>query len=131
MNQMRRFIQNAKIQRVFYTILFLLFNGAVLPTAMQYTWSNSIFGIPYFYFWLIPSIILLYQIIFNNMIGWLTFFILYLVSVIFGFILGFNDIIECYNVKYSGGDIVLYIVICIILYLPFGWFIYLIKPQEG
>ena len=129
MSKLKKIIQNSIIQRVFYAILFLLYNCVILPDTIKYTWSNSSFGVPYFYIWLIPSVILLYQIIFNNMIGWLIFFTLYIALTIYGLIIGFSDIFVNYGIKYSEKAIVLYMIMCIILYLPFSWFLYLIRPS--
>ena len=130
MCKLKKYIQNTKIQRVFYAILFLLCNYAILPTVIQSTWSNSSFGVPYFHLWLVLSVILLYQIFFNNVVGWLVFFILYLTLAIYGVIMGFSDAFVNYGTKYSEKDVLLYVIICIILYVPVGWFIYLIKPKK-
>ncbi|OJU41042.1 MAG: hypothetical protein BGN96_02605 [Bacteroidales bacterium 45-6] len=127
MNKMTKYINNKSFQRIFYLIMFLLVNIISLKNFDSLK-ANSSIGIPYLYFWIIPSIILLYQVVFNNLLGWLLFYFFYffylvwlLYSIISGIIQDYDNFrIESYFMFF----------VIITFYVAFGYFVYLIKPMK-
>jgi hypothetical protein len=131
MRKIKRILSSNKFQRFFYCILlsfdiYLFFRD----NTIKYIWSISSFGISYFFLYSISTIVLLYQIIFNNFLGWLTFLAIYLLITIYGVITGFLDIIADYGTKYTEIEIILVIIVDIIIFLPLGLLIFLINPKK-
>lgn len=131
MRKIKRILSSNKFQRFFYCILlsfdiYLFFRD----NTIKYIWSISSFGISYFFLYSISTIVLLYQIIFNNFLGWLTFLAIYLLITIYGVIIGFLDIIADYGTKYTEIEIILVIIVDIIIFLPLGLLIFLINPKK-
>ncbi|OJV44692.1 MAG: hypothetical protein BGO29_10955 [Bacteroidales bacterium 36-12] len=123
MDKILRYITNKSIQRILYFILLLVYNLLIfLNRGIK---GDSSIGIPFIWFWIIPTIILIYQIIFNNKIGWCALFILYIFYMIWTIksitewiMWKCDTVIEC---LLEG------ILLCIILFTV-GWFLYLISP---
>ncbi len=118
-----KFITNTLVQRLFYSILLVSYNLLIfLNGGIK---GDSSIGIPFVWIWIIPTIILIYQIIFNNKIGWCAFFILYVLYVtltvksITEWIMWECDaVIEC----------LLESIPLWIMLFAFGGFLYLISP---
>jgi hypothetical protein len=82
MNKFLKFFSNKLIQRISYFILLLVYNFLIFFNRGGIMGESSI-NIPFIWFWMIPTIVLSYQIIFNNKIGWWALallFFLYLVD---------------------------------------------------
>lgn len=72
MDKILKFIANKSVQRIFYFALLLVYNLLIfLNRGIK---GDSSIGIPFVWVWVIPTIILIYQTIFNNKIGWCAFF---------------------------------------------------------
>ena len=123
MNKILKCIANKSVQRIFYFTLLLVYNLLIfLNGGIK---GNSSIGIPFVWFWIIPTIILIYQTIFNNRIGWSALFLLYVFYTIWiiksiteWIIWKCDAVIECLLES---------IPLWIILF-AFGWFLYLISP---
>jgi hypothetical protein len=123
MNKILKCISNKTVQRIFYFTLLLIYNLLIfLNRGIK---GDSSIGIPIIWIWIIPTIILIYQTIFNNKIGWWALFILYafyviwtIISITEWIILKCDVVIECLLES---------IPLWIILF-AFGWFLYLISP---
>lgn len=117
-----RFISNKLVQRVFYFILLLIYNLLIFFNG-DVKGSSSI-GIPFIWLWIIPTIVLIYQTIFNNKIGWWALFLLYvfymiwtIISITVWIMWECDVIVECLF-----STIPLWIIL-----FSFGWFLYLIR----
>ena len=125
MNKFLKFFSNKLIQRISYFILLLVYNFLIFFNRGGIMGESSI-NIPFIWFWMIPTIVLSYQIIFNNKIGWwaLALLFLYLVWTI----LSITELIilESNNQFYY---ILESIPLWIILF-SFGCFLYLISPYN-
>ena len=126
MNKILKFITNKSVQRIFYLILLLLYNFLIFFN--RGIKSDSSIGIPFIWFWIIPTVILVYQTVFNNKIGWCALFLLYVFYVVWT-IVSFTEWVMW---KYDGYNV---IVDCVLPSIPlwlilfsFGWFLYLISP---
>lgn len=123
MDKILKFIANKSVQRIFYFGILLVYNLLIfLNRGIK---GNSSIGIPFVWVWVIPTIILIYQTIFNNKIGWCTFFFLYVFYVIWTIksitewiMWKCDSVIECLLES---------IPLWLILFV-FGWFLYLISP---
>jgi len=123
MDKILKFIANKLVQRIFYFVLLLVYN--LLTFLNGGIKGDSSIGIPFVWFWVIPTIILIYQTIFNNKIGWCAFFFLY----VFYVILTIKSITEWIIWKCDA------VIECLLESIPlwlilfvFGWFLYLISP---
>jgi hypothetical protein len=128
MNKISRLVKNQTFQRVFYIILFFLINIISLKDGFKSLKSISSLGIQYYYFWIIPSLIILWQIIKNNIVGWLLFSSLYVFYFIWLLYSIFDGIRYDYK-EYSIGTFFIFLII-ILIYLSFGYFIYLLRPMK-
>jgi hypothetical protein len=123
MDKILKCIANKSVQRIFYFTLLLVYNLLIfLNRGIK---GDSSIGIPFVWFWIIPTIILTYQTIFNNKIGWCTLFLLYVFYMIWTIksitewiIWKCDVVIECLL-----GSIPLWIIL-----FTFGWLLYLISP---
>ena len=123
MEKILKFIANKSVQRIFYFGILLVYNLLIfLNRGIK---GNSSIGIPFVWVWVIPTIILIYQTIFNNKIGWCTFFFLYVFYVIWTI----KSITEWIMWKCDT------VIECLLESIPlwlilfaFGWFLYLISP---
>ena len=75
MDKILKYIANKSVQRILYFTLLLVYN--LLIFFNRGVKSDSSIGVPFVWFWIIPTIILIYQTIFNNKIGWCALFLLY------------------------------------------------------
>ena len=125
---MKTLLKKDRIQRMIYLI------GLLLPVLLSFKdgivilKQESSLGIKYLYFFIVPFIVLLFQLIFNNLYGWFgvtflfcSYFIWFIISMI-------NGIKE--NVDYFAiNDYFVLSAILIVLVLS-GYFLYLLKPQK-
>ncbi|ODT56743.1 MAG: hypothetical protein BGP01_07685 [Paludibacter sp. 47-17] len=123
MNKILKFIANKSVQRIFYFTLLLVYN--LLIVLNRGIKGDSSIGIPFVWVWIIPTIILIYQTIFNNKIGWYAFFLLY----VFYVILTIKSITAWIMWKCDA------VIECLLESIPlwlilfaFGWLLYLISP---
>lgn len=123
MDKILKFIANKSVQRMFYFTLLVVYNLLIfLNRGIK---GDSSIGIPFIWVWIIPTIVLIYQTIFNNKIGWCAFFLLY----VFYVILTIKSITEWIIWKCDA------MIECLLESIPlwvilfvFGWFLYLISP---
>lgn len=91
--------------------------------------QESSMGISYWFFLIIPGAITLYQLVFNNMFGWIGIMCLY------GFYLIWTITSIALGIKDKSGYFILsdYLILLLIalLVLLFGYFLYLIKPVKN
>lgn len=130
MKAVKQIFSKPLFQRISYFLMFVLFSILVADRLLNHTWANSSFGISYFFVWLIPSIILLYQVIFNNKIGWILLLLLYTsvsVSIFINFLI---EMVAGYSVKYIETDFLLFIGLFLFITIPIGIFIHLLKPLK-
>jgi hypothetical protein len=118
-------ISNKTVQRIFYFTLSLIYNLLIFLNRGIKGYSSI--GIPFIWVWIIPTIILIGQTIFNNKTGWWALFILYAFYVIWTII----SITECIKWKCDA------VIECLLESIPlwiilfaFGWFLYLISPYR-
>ena len=123
MDKILKCVANKSVQRIFYFTLLLVYN--LLIFFNRGVKDDSSIGIPFVWFWIIPTIILIYQTIFNNKIGWCALFLLY----VFYMIWTIKSIIEWIRWKCDA------VVECLLESIPlwiilfaFGWLLYLISP---
>ena len=126
MNKFLKFFSNKLIQRISYFILLLVYNFLIFFNRGGIMGESSI-NIPFIWFWMIPTIVLSYQIIFNNKIGWWALALLFFLYLVWT-ILSIMELIilESNNQFYY---ILESIPLWIILF-SFGCFLYLISPYN-
>ncbi|NLK56610.1 MAG: hypothetical protein GX292_03545 [Bacteroidales bacterium] len=126
MNKFLKFFSNKLIQRISYFILLLVYNFLIFFNRGGIMGESSI-NIPFIWFWMIPTIVLSYQIIFNNKIGWWALALLFFLYLVWT-ILSITELIilESNNQFYY---ILESIPLWIILF-SFGCFLYLISPYN-
>ncbi len=128
MSKILTLVKRRGFQRFFYLVILLLVNFLSFKDGFSILKSNSSIGVPYLYFWIIPSLILLYQIIRNDVVGWILFvslYLFYLVWLLF-------SIIDGIRLDFQEYDAITYMIfiIIVLIYLGFGYFILLIKPHR-
>jgi len=128
MKKIGKIIKTSKFQKGFYIVMLLLYDILFLINTLKYLNVNSSIGIPNYYLLIIPTAILLYQIIYNNLIGWLLFMSLYFIYFIWLGISVYHGIIE-YSDNYNFESYLLLSTI-FVLYLVFGYFLFLLKPTK-
>ena len=128
MKKFGNLLKTRKFQKGFYITLFLLYNYFLLRDGVNSLFLQSSIGLPYLYVWSIPTAILLYQIIYNNLIGWLLFMLLYFLYFIMS-VISFSHIIidDSDNFKFES---YLLLSTIFVLYLVFGCFLFLMKPTK-
>jgi len=126
MNIFLRYFSNRTFQRIFYFIILLTYNFLIFHSGDID--GDSSMGIPFIWFWIIPTIVLIYQTIFNNKIGWVALFLLYVLYMLWTTI----SIIEWTqdNIKFNIDYFLQGIPIFFILF-ALGWFLYLIRPTKN
>ena len=132
MNKILKLCNSSVFQRVVYSLILLLFVFLFFNEKIYNDlWKKNPLGISFFSMYFVPSIILIYQIIFNNFRGWLSFFILYLFSTTFFTI---SSIINYTNKEYDNYYILGLIIgmaIVISVFIAIAIFIYLLKPKKN
>jgi hypothetical protein len=129
MKRIGKLIKKSKFQKGFYLVILLVYDIPFLVNTIKYLNVNSSIGIPNYYLLIIPTVILLYQIIYNNFWGWLLFIFLYFVFFVFLGISVYSGIIEDSD-NYSFESYLLLSTI-FILYLAFGFFLLILKPTKN
>ena len=125
MNIFFRYFSNKTFQRIFYFILLLTYN--ILIFSNGDIDGDSSIGISFVWFWLIPTIVLIYQTICNNKIGWLALFLLYILYMLWttiSIIEWTQDSIK-FNIDYFLQGIPIFLIL-----FAFGWVLYLIRPAK-
>ena len=118
-------------QRIFYLSTFILLTIVLFDRLLHYTWSYSSLGVSYFFLWLIPSILCIFQFVFNTKVGWLLFFLLYASISVYTFVSFLVEMIGAIYVKYYIKDFVIYILSFIVIFVLGGTLIYLIRPFDN
>jgi len=126
MKKLSILLQKPVLQRFFYFLFLFLYNFLIFKNGGIR--GNSSIGIPFFWFWIIPSLTMLYQVIFNNLYGWLLFLLLYIIyflwsiiSIISEFLIEDND---------WGFYSIFFLILFFVLLSCFGWIIWQIKPRK-
>lgn len=116
------------VQRTLYAIGLLILIAISIKDGLSSLSQQSSLGIEYWYFFIIPSLILLFQIVINNNIGWFSLMLLYL----FYFSWNLLSIVEGLNedMDYFEMNDYLFLFLIIIVMLLFGYFLFLIKPYK-
>lgn len=127
MKQILQLIRNDIFQRIFYIIVLLVINIISLKNGFEPLKQNSSLGIQYYYFWIIPSIVTFWQLILNNIIGWLIFISLYIFYLAWTFYSIAKNVIFNFN-EYQNTTYFAFLIIILFL-LVGGYFIYLMKPK--
>ena len=128
MNSIKHFLTSRFFQRICYFVL-LLIDIYSISNNFENLWLNSSYGIPYIYLYIIPLVILLYQIVFNNRIGWWLLFTFYIIFSILGIIISVRRVLADLDVKYNIVDVFEVILILFVTYLIMGVCLYFIKPR--
>ena len=86
MHMIKKIFSNSLFQRLFYLSTFILLTVILFDRLLHYTWSYSSLGVSYFFRWLIPSLLCIFQLVFNTKVGWLLFFLLYVSISVYTFV---------------------------------------------
>ena len=113
--------------RLLYVIPLLIFVFGFIKGRDELN-SVSSFGVEYFYIFLIPTIIFLYQTIRNSIVGWILVLILYLTYLV----IWVKGLIEMYDLVGGKHDYSQYIIlwIFVIFYLGIGLIYYKYRPKK-
>jgi hypothetical protein len=125
---MKHIFQKNWVQRFLYSLGFLILVGVSLKDGVKGLWLNSSLGIPYWLFLIVPGIILLYQIFYNNTTGWLLFIGLYSLYLVWAF----YEIIKWFKEKSDylilKDYLILVVIVCVLLLI---WYLFiLLKPVK-
>lgn len=125
---MKHIFKKKWVQGLLYSIGFLMLVFISLKDGVKGLSLNSSLGIPYWAFLIIPGIVLLYQIFYNNTVGWFLLISLYSLYLIWAS----WEVIKW--LKEGSGYLILkdYLVISLILSgLLLIWYVFfLIKPEK-
>jgi len=113
--------------RLLYLIPLLIIVAEFISSRNELKIVSS-FGVKYFYIFLIPTIIFLYQTIRNSIIGWILVLIFYLTYLGF-WIKGLIDMIDLVGLKYENIQYLTFW-IYIIIYLGIGLIYYIYRPKK-
>ena len=124
---MGKFLKRKRVQRAIYVICFISILFISILNGSELNLKSSL-GISYWYFFIVPSLVLLYQIIFNNLFGWglsILLYFLYLLWAIIRFIKEIKD-------NFGHQDYLDYFVMTIFLsvLILIGYVFYLMKPAK-
>ena len=127
----KKIFSNSLFQRLFYLSTFILLTVILFDRLLHYTWSYSSLGVSYFFLWLIPSLLCIFQLVFNTKVGWLLFFLLYVSISIYTFVSFLVEMIGAMSVKYDIKDFVIYILSFIAISTLICTLIYLVRPFQN
>lgn len=127
----KKIFSNSLFQRLFYLSTFILLTVILFDRLLHYTWSYSSLGVSYFFLWLIPSLLCIFQLVFNTKVGWLLFFLLYVSISIYTFVSFLVEMIGAIYVKYDIKDFVIYILSFIAISTLICTLIYLVRPFQN
>lgn len=113
--------------RLLYLIPLLIFVFGFIMSRNELD-NMSSFGIEYFYIFLIPTIIFLYQTIRNSIIGWVLVLILYL-TYLGIWIKGLIEMYDLVGAKYEYSQYFT-LWILVIIYLGIGLIYYIYRPKK-
>ena len=130
----KNILSNDPIQRVIYGLGFLLWTLIMWDSINRFPNSISSLKISYLTLYIIPSTILLIQIIRNNKLFWLLTFGLFSCYILVTIIFVFMDIVERSGnhvkaIIWSFSDIFILLLLLGLLGV-IDWIIYQIKPQR-
>lgn len=131
MHMIKKIFSNSLFQRLFYLSTFILLTVILFDRLLHYTWSYSSLGVSYFFLWLIPSLLCIFQLVFNTKVGWLLFFLLYVSISIYTFVSFLVEMIGAIYVKYDIKDFVIYILSFIAISTLICTLIYLVRPFQN
>jgi len=131
MRDMKKIFSNSLFQRILYLSTFILLTIVLFDRLLHYTWSYSSLGVSYFFLWLTPSLLCIFQLVFNTKVGWFLFFLLYVSISVYTFVSFLVEMIGAIYVKYYIKDFVIYILSFIVIFVLGGTLIYLIRPFDN
>ena len=131
MHMIKKIFSNSLFQRLFYLSTFILLTVILFDRLLHYTWSYSSLGVSYFFLWLIPSLLCIFQLVFNTKVGWLLFFLLYVSISVYTFVSFLVEMIGAIYVKYDIKDFVIYILSFIAISTLICTLIYLVRPFQN
>ena len=131
MHMIKKIFSNSLFQRLFYLSTFILLTVILFDRLLHYTWSYSSLGVSYFFLWLIPSLLCIFQLVCNTKVGWLLFFLLYVSISIYTFVSFLVEMIGAIYVKYDIKDFVIYILSFIAISTLICTLIYLVRPFQN
>lgn len=115
------------LQRLIYLLGLIILVIFSFKDGISTLNQKSSIGFTYWYFFILPGAVLLFQVIFNNKVGWLIFISLYGIYVLWAFIRITIGIVENFE-NYAFTEYLLYGIICLVLII-IGYFFYLLKPE--
>lgn len=125
---MKNLFKTDWIQRVLYIGGLVILVCVSLKDGVSILNQQSSIGIKYWYFFIVPGFILIYQIIFNNQYGWYgltSLYGFYFIWAIINIISGIKNKSE----YFIATDYLTLIMVVLILFL-LGYLLYLIKPVK-
>lgn len=125
---MKAVLKRSWLQRTIYAIGLIGIIFISLKNGIKSLDQESSIGISYWFFLIIPGVITLYQLVFNNIYGWFGIMCLYgfyLIWTTTSIISGIKDKSDYFVVS----DYLTFSLIVLLLLL-FGYFLYRIKPVK-
>jgi len=130
----KRILRNKIIQRVIYTLGLVVWTLILSESLMNFPNAKSSIKITYLTLYLIPAIILFFQIIRNNKILWSLIFGLFSSFILISLIMGISDWIERSGNHVKRINWTLKEIIILLLYFTIlvgiDWIIFKIKPER-
>ncbi len=132
MKTIREILSNDFVQRIIYGIGILLWTIIMWKELLKFPFSKSSFGVPYLILYLIPTIILVIQIIINTRLLW------WIIWLIFsGYILISLSLVTIDSIERSGNhpkainwtfQDIFQLILVFGLFIAIDWIIYRMKP---
>lgn len=125
---MKALLRKDWVQRAIYILGLLILIFLSFKDGVDTLSQDSSLGVEYWYFFIVPCVVIVYQIIFNNKIGWFGIMSLYSFYLLWYMQSTLVWIKE--KIGYLGvGDYLVFIVVFLIL-IMFGIFFFSIKPSK-
>ena len=125
---MKALLRKDWVQRAIYILGLLILIFLSFKDGVDTLSQESSLGVKYWYFFIVPCVVIVYQIIFNNKIGWfgiMSLYSFYLLWYLRNTLVGIKEKMGYFGI----GDYVVLIVVFLIL-IMFGIFFFSIKPSK-
>ena len=127
-----RFLQVDRHQRIIYG-LFLFLWVLIADKSKDAWFTDNELGIPYFYIFLLPTLSLLTQIIFNNNVGWLLTLLLWTAFILFSIVVFVKNVYERLAWTDKGNLSFLEYLLVTLIYIIIifiAWTFYKMRPRQ-
>jgi hypothetical protein len=123
---MRNILNKDWIQRIIYIVGLICIIAIGLKNGIASLNQESSIGLKYWFFLIVPGLIIIYQIILNNKYGWIGIICLYGLYLIWTILRIISEIKKSSDYYVLSNYLSLLLIVMLLLLL--GYFLYLIRP---